>query len=241
MNPRASVPTPAGSVPPRRQASSVLPWLLVLAVFVALAFWVDLPLAQLLQRETPPHVDDFFEDVGDMANTDLFAVAALLIYGFALWRLSRRGGGEFLGVGYDRWVRGSLLVLATMAIGGLITFVLKQLVARARPEVFFENGYYGIGEPFTGDPFNSFPSSHTLTAFAVAAALARLVPALRWPLFLFAAAVGLSRLVNLDHYLSDVVGAALVAIIAVHWLAPNVLDPRRAWALRAPWAWRRKG
>ena len=224
----------------RLTASRLLPWLLLVTALGALAYWVDLPLAQLVRRETSPGVDDFFEDVGDLANTDLFAVAALLVYGLSLWRLNRGGGGKFLGIDCERWVRGSLLILVTMAVGGIVTFLLKQLVARARPEVFFEAGYYGIGDPFTGDPFNSFPSSHTLTAFVVAAALAKLLPAWRWPLFLFAAAVGLSRLVNLDHYLTDVVGAALVAVIAVRYLAPAVLDPRRAWALRSPWAWRRK-
>lgn len=227
-------------LPPQRAPARSWPWLLTgLAALVALAYWVDLPLMQLLHRETTPVVDDFFEDVGDLANTDLFAVLALLVYAGALWAM-RRGGGRFLGVACERWARGSLLVLAAMVVGGLVTLVLKQVVARARPEVFFDAGYYGLGTPFAGDPFDSFPSSHTLTAFAVAAALAKLVPVLRWPLFLLAAAVGLSRLVNLDHYLSDVLAAALVAVVSVRWLAPRVLDVRQAWALRAPWQWRRK-
>ncbi len=222
---------------PRTWPRWTLPALVVLG---ALAYWVDLPLAQLLHRETPPHIDDLFEDIGDLANTDLFVVGALLVYGGSLWRLRGDKAGRFLGIGYDRWVRGSLLVIATMAIGGIVTLLLKQLVARARPEVFFENGFYGLGLPFSGDPFNSFPSSHTLTAFALAAALAHLLPRLRWPLFLFAAAVGISRLVNLDHYLSDVVTAAIVGIVAAGWLAPRVLDPQRDWAARLPWRWRRK-
>ncbi|MEI2416342.1 phosphatase PAP2 family protein [Orrella sp. JC864] len=217
-------------------------WMLTaLLGLAALALWVDLPLAQLLHSETTPSIDDLFEDIGDMADTTLFVVGALAVYGGALWRMRHDRLGRWLGIAYERWVRGSLLVLATMTLGGLVTLVLKQVVARARPEVFFEQGFYGLGLPFSGDPFNSFPSSHTLTAFAVAAALAKLAPALRWPLFLFAAAVGLSRLVNLDHYLSDVVMAAGVAIASAGWLAPRVLDSRYQWPVRLPWHWGRKG
>ncbi|MFQ6688931.1 acid phosphatase, partial [Bordetella pertussis] len=34
---------------------------------------------------------------------------------------------------------------------------------------------------FAGNPFNSFPSSHTQMAFAVAAVLGILAPRWRWP------------------------------------------------------------
>ncbi|SOE52224.1 phosphatase PAP2 family protein [Orrella dioscoreae] len=232
-------PTPSLQAAPARARPPYLAMLSALLVLVALVIWVDLPLTRLLQSETSPEVDDAFEDIGDLAATNFFVFSALAVYGFSLWAL-RRGLPARL-IGYDRLARGSLLVILTMAAGGIITGLLKQIVARARPDVFFANGFYGLGEPFSGDPFNSFPSSHTLTAFAVAAALAQAAPRWRWPLFAMAALIGLSRLVNLDHYLSDVLVAATVAILAARWLAPRVLDPRHEWVLRAPWAWRRRG
>ncbi|CUJ39198.1 acid phosphatase [Achromobacter xylosoxidans] len=53
--------------------------------------------------------------------------------------------------------------------------------------------------------------------------------------------VATSRLVNLDHYLSDVLTAAAIAIAVGHLLAPRVLCSKYQWPLRAPWRWWKKG
>ncbi|MCH5824122.1 phosphatase PAP2 family protein, partial [Salmonella enterica] len=113
----------------------------------------------------------------------------------------------------------SLLMLSTMAVGGLVVLVLKRSVARARPELFFDKGIYGLGEAFSrANQFNSFPSSHTYAAFAVAVTLGILAPRWRWAFLSLAALVAVSRLVNLDHYLSDVMTAAGIAIAVGHLL-----------------------
>ena len=58
--------------------------------------------------------------------------------------------------------------------------------------------------------FASFPSGHTVTAFATALALGWFAPRLRWPLFALAVLIGLSRVGVGAHYPSDVLaGAAL--------------------------------
>ncbi|MNT56643.1 PAP2 superfamily protein [compost metagenome] len=119
--------------------------------------------------------------------------------------------------------------------------VLKRSVARARPELFFEQGIYGLGESFSRvQHFNSFPSSHTYAAFAVAVVLGILAPRGRWVFLLLAVLVAASRLVNLDHYLSDVMTAAGIAVLVGHVLAPRVLGRKYQWPLRAPWRWLKK-
>ena len=129
-----------------------------------------------------------------------------------------------------------------MAVGGLVVLLLKRGVARARPELYFEKGIYGMGEAFSrAQLFNSFPSSHTYAAFSVAVVLGILAPRWRWAFLSLAALVAVSRLVNLDHYLSDVMTAAGIAFAVAHWLAPRVLGSKYQWSLRMPWRWWRRG
>src|SRR5690606_22844477 len=87
---------------------------------------------------------------------------------------------------HERLVRASLVMIMSLLTGGLVTLLLKHCVARARPTLLVENGFYGIGTPFMGWPFNAFPSSHAFTAFGVAFALSSVLPAWRIPLLLVA-------------------------------------------------------
>lgn len=214
-------------------------YLLAALVLAALAVWVDAPLTQFIHDHLTPSLDEFFDDVSDIANSELYALLALGAYCMGLFALSLPAAQRWAVV-WQRLVRGGLLLLLTMLTGGLITLVLKHAVARARPSQLLEHGFYGLATPFSGSPFNSFPSSHTLTAFAVAAVLAKLLPAWRWPLLALAAVVATCRILTLEHFLSDVVAAALIALACTQFWAPRVLSPQAGWPLRQPWRWRQK-
>jgi len=200
--------------------------------------WVDVPLTQAIERHVPDAVNDVFDQIGDLGDSGGYIFAGLLIYVLSLLGI-RRGWTCPVRAGFERLTRYSMLLLATMSIGGLITLVLKKVVSRARPEVLLEQGWQGLGVPFSGDPYDSFPSSHTLTAFAVAAVLGQIAPRWRLPLLLVAAVVAVSRVINRDHFLSDVTAAAFIGIMVAHYLAPYILDERYRWMLRTPWRWRR--
>lgn len=205
----------------------------------AAALWIDLPLTQLVAANLTPALDEFFDDLSGVADAETYALMALGAYGIGLWALPRHAVRRWAPVA-ERLVRGGLFMLLTMASGGILTFVLKHLVARARPSVFLDNAFYGLATPFSGSPYNSFPSSHTLTAFAVAAVLAHLLPRWRWPLMALATVVGLCRVLTLEHFLTDVIVAALLAIACARFWAPRVLAPHMEWPLRGPWRWHRK-
>ena len=88
-------------------------------------------------------------------------------------------------------------------VAGLIEFGLKHLVGRPRPS--------HVG-PWLAPELDSFPSGHATSVFAVATALASFYPALRWPLYVLAAAIALGRVYLGRHHLSDVVAGALIGL-----------------------------
>ncbi|MDX3989048.1 MAG: phosphatase PAP2 family protein [Achromobacter sp.] len=254
MTPNPLTPRAAASVPPAapgpslqnqiRNPFSWTTWLLLAAALALLAGasarWVDLPLAIWIKQSVSAGVNESFEWVGELGESGPYIGVALAFYVVGLIGLAR-GWRNPLRMSYSSMARGSLLMLSTMAVGGVVVLLLKRSVARARPELFFEKGIYGLGESFSrAQQFNSFPSSHTYAAFAVAVVLSILAPRWRVVFLLLAALVAMSRLVNLDHYLSDVMTAAGIAVLVGHLLAPRVLGSQYQWPLRAPWRWWKK-
>jgi membrane-associated phospholipid phosphatase len=104
--------------------------------------------------------------------------------------------------------------------GSGVTYVLKGVIGRGRP--FLSNGQdpddFQLGKGFRSGDWTSFPSGHTTSAFAAAAAVTnettRWWPHSTWivgPLMYGGAtAVGLSRMYHSRHWASDVaLGAAI--------------------------------
>lgn len=115
----------------------------------------------------------------------------------------------------------ALWVGTTVAVAGILGFVIKDIVARARPV---------LPDPVAAAGGYSFPSGHALNSFVIVGVfvlLALPVVPRRWrPLVWVAAAavvvlVGFARVALGVHYVSDVVGAWLIGagLIAVTVLA----------------------
>jgi membrane-associated phospholipid phosphatase len=119
-------------------------------------------------------------------------------------------------------LRASVGGLGGLVIAGLGGQIVKHVACRGRPKLL--DGW-GIdpGRPSTGEAgtffhtpclvdarYQSFPSGHATTAFAVAAALARAVPARRRVWVVVAGGVALSRVLLNAHFLSDVLSGALL-------------------------------
>ena len=208
-------------------------------VLLLMSRWVDLPLTYAIERHVSEQVNDVFEQIGDLGDTATYVWAGLLLYAVSLVGI-RRGWACPLKAGFEQLARYSMLLLGTMTIGGLVTLALKRIVARARPDLLLEQGLHGLGAPFAGEPYDSFPSSHTLTAFAVAAVIGHIAPRWRLPVLALAAVVAASRVINRDHFLSDVTAAAFIGIMVAHYLAPYILGSQYRWMFRTPWRWRSK-
>ena len=103
----------------------------------------------------------------------------------------------------DRWLRAA--VVAPAAIG--INYLVKLAVRRPRPRL-------RRLPPLAGAPSDlSFPSAHATSSVAAAAAMGRVAPGTRLPLYGLAAAICLTRPYLGMHYPSDVLGGAAVGLV----------------------------
>jgi len=93
---------------------------------------------------------------------------------------------------------------ASAGVGVALFLKLKRLCARKRPCAIEPHCWATLLPP---DQF-SFPSGHTITAFAVAISLGAFYPALVPGLLFCAASVAASRILLGMHYLSDVIAGA---------------------------------
>jgi undecaprenyl-diphosphatase len=93
------------------------------------------------------------------------------------------------------------------AVAGIAVFtVLKRVSGRKRPCALEPHCWATLLPP---DQF-SFPSGHSITAFAIVIPLAQFYPALAVGLFFCALSVALSRIILGMHFLSDVLAGAAI-------------------------------
>jgi membrane-associated phospholipid phosphatase len=96
---------------------------------------------------------------------------------------------------------------AAVLLNTAVTYGLKRGIDRPRPSVIFP-----FIQAFENDQRFSFPSGHTSNAFCIATTLSLMKP--KWyviaPSFIWAGAVGYSRMHLGMHYPTDVMAGALV-------------------------------
>lgn len=105
--------------------------------------------------------------------------------------------------------------------------ITKNVVGRGRPFVGGKADPFNF-QPFHGaEPYFSFPSAHSVTAFALASGVAAIWPKARIPIFIYALAIAASRLLILAHHPSDVVGGMVVGLVGAlavrYWFAARGL------------------
>lgn len=133
-----------------------------------------------------------------------------------LWMVAATRGGDgwlwyLLGAavalrgGAERW---SAILSAFFAVAmGILLFVkLKRVCNRRRPCAIAAHCWANLLPP---DQF-SFPSGHTITAFAVAVSLGAFYPSLRPELLFCAISVAASRIILGMHFLTDVIAGGVI-------------------------------
>ncbi len=112
-----------------------------------------------------------------------------------------------------------VVLLISYLSSGLLSQVIKQFVTSPRPSVYFESLHYAYYiDTFSNCRigFRSFPSGHTASAFAMVTVLTSYFKKRHvWALcFLFAVAIGYSRIYLAHHFLIDVLAGALIGVLS---------------------------
>lgn len=124
----------------------------------------------------------------------------------------------------DRMAELGLHGTEALLVGELTGFALKGMIGRQRPYVRPRNPHsYGFLRGFGGgEPFRSFPSGHTVAAFAAASAVTSQTSNW-WPnsriligtaMYGGAALTGISRMYDNRHWMSDVIMGAGIGTFA---------------------------
>ena len=181
--------------------------------------------ATLLVRPLDEHYARRLQDSSTQSNAKLHKLAQGV-------RTIADPGSVYIGVGMyavgrlakiDRMAQLGLHGTEALFVGELVAVAIKNVVGRQRPSIEPQNSHsYQLFRGFKSDDYRSFPSGHTVAAFAAAAAVtsetAGWWPESRWiigpALYGGAALVGVSRMYNNRHWASDVIVGAGIGTFA---------------------------
>jgi membrane-associated phospholipid phosphatase len=192
-------------------------------------FPVDKQIAARLQ-DSSTQANKFFSN--SAKGVEMIASPGAYIIGGGLYLVGRVGNMPRIA---DLGWHGTEAVL----VGDGIAFMMKGLMGRSRPFVASGPRDFDWGGGFTSSDLQSFPSGHSTTAFAAAAAVTD-ETTIWWPrstwiigpvMYGGATLVGLSRMYHNKHWASDVALGALIGtfsgkkvVMASHDNPNNFLD-----------------
>ena len=113
-----------------------------------------------------------------------------------------------------------------MAYSGIACLTLKAAFGRARP--WLGEGPYAFAGPSIDDDYNSMPSGHSATAFALATVLAEQYPEYKYVFYACASLIAVSRVYVHAHWPSDVLAGAAIGV----WSANQVMRNSRILEIR---------
>ena len=169
---------------------------------------IDNAMLWFARQNVPLELLGFFRVV-TWTGAAAFLVPATVLLCAVLWRRHQH--------------REAALLASAMTIGWAVTYAIKALVARPRPELWSTTWYWG----------SSFPSGHTLSTTAFATALT-LIATRIWPpsrrialplAVLWVSLMGLSRVVLGVHWPSDVLAAVCLGMFIPLAIALFIFQP----------------
>ena len=154
----------------------------------------DIDLLSSINLNRPKQLDGIFRSITNSAGPVAFGLPVLLLaIGLIKKNIIKRQNSFYIG--------------ASVLSSAIISNILKYSVNRLRPFVT-----YSFIEKVTSGASPSFPSGHTSDAFAVATAVSLTWP--KWyiiiPSYVWAFAVGYSRMDLGVHYPGDVLAGAII-------------------------------
>lgn len=116
------------------------------------------------------------------------------------------------------------LLATSLVAAGFICEILKIILGRARPELWFAHTFYGFYGFSLSHAYNSTPSGHATIVFVLATVISLVRPSWQILGWTIAIIVGITRILLNQHYLGDVLlgaylGWATTYIIAQYYEA----------------------
>jgi membrane-associated phospholipid phosphatase len=192
--------------------NSILAIISLVIIYTIFYNWLDIPIAQWShQHMTDSALFEFSVGIKAVFSPKIWfiiALASLVMCCLMHFWQGRQNAAQ-------PWLFFSVAYFFAFILG----FILKFILARYRPELLFQSDLYGFHFFKISDAFNSTPSGHALAAFAALYAIAKIVNkrVVTILLLLLATVISLSRVLMLDHYMSDVIFGAYVGILSVYW------------------------
>ena len=179
----------------------------IVSAFIVAAIWIyaDAPATAWSERVASGDVQDWIR----FANRFGGGMNPVMVIGFFL----------LAGLAYERrhWVSYAIRMALAGAAGGVIVQFVKFGVGRTRPELWLGPFQHARSSA------SSFPSGHTVGAFALAGVLMLNSESktMRAVAALLALSVAVSRVLAFRHWASDVTASAAIGMIVASTLVPR--------------------
>lgn len=187
-----------------RHILKVLAFALALAVFAM--YFLDQKLAQFFSQAEIYEI--WYQPARKLTDLGLFEFYFVLALG--TWLITKF---KVPTVKVDFFRRWGLNFLAALVVSGLLTHLIKFSVGRQRPHKS------PIHDPWIFTPFtthfhwHSFSSGHTQVMFTFATMLSLALPKWRWLWISFALIISFTRVMVIDHFLSDTIVGACIGYV----------------------------
>jgi len=112
-----------------------------------------------------------------------------------------------------------LLIVMSLPMTNLLVGLIKYILGRPRPKLFFSSQQFGFTFFSPADAFQSMPSGHACTIGAICGAFACFYP--KATSFFFSLALLLaffSRVALIQHYLSDIIAGVVIGFFISQWI-----------------------
>ena len=172
--------------------------------------WIFNFFAQLNYGLDSIHLKKFFIGITNLGDSLWYFLFFILLFLFSyLIQITHKiNKARYL---YLR--RFSLFSCSYLLLVGLITQIIKHLIGRPRPNHSLFDSNFEFNFFTTESSFHSFPSGHSSTIIAITIIMTLVIPNLKYVFYFFGFLIALSRVVVGAHFLTDVVGGLLVAVV----------------------------
>jgi undecaprenyl-diphosphatase len=191
---------------------------MLIAVSLALASFVLIdPLMVAAANALLPSVRKVFKTVTDIGMSNWMLIPTGAAVALALV-LRKRDLGFRKAPAYGLIASTIGFVFVSIGVAGLIASLVKNILGRARPELFKTMGPFEFKLFAFSPDYASFPSGHATNIFAFATVIGMLWPRGKVLLYTIAAWIAASRVLLGQHYFTDVVFGAILGTLVPYYV-----------------------